>query len=666
MAERRTRFVPEYSTDDVLGLYRTRVAEGDEARLRRLATQFRTHCRLEQEVSIPGTYRAISREIRTPFMRDAWHRIASSLVAKRPVVHITPRDDRRSDYRQAANIAERWDTALIERLNKQMGMDLDYALAAQLVRDGESVLKVVHRPDAWARFPDGATTQEQDEYKRGVDLPIAWRDVDRMSVVYEGGEYGDAWVIEYGEYTRPLLRARYGYVEVDGRLVDPERSLEGRPIPEGLQASAGRCVKVEFFTPREWHVIVEGAAAPGFPRANPYAPYLPYFRAPAYDAESLLYSLLFLVPRLDEALTMKLTWSVLGAYPNPVIETLPNQGGLPSLELPLGDAGDVAGSSGEQRLVWAPGKALDLPAGKRLSFLAPPAVGKDLNDMVVLLKSLIDVAGIPSIMRGIAGSGDSGYLANQLRAAAEMSYKLATISLQRQREKALEFTHWVVANVVRQTVYVLGWSAINPRTGRPMERASQGWLGLSPEAQSKNVAAISKLGPVTCQYRPTLPTDDQARAMIALQLTNAAKPLYDRRHALETWMQEEDPDAILDAIAVETALSEEPLRGMVIQEALQEAGMVPAPAPPPSGLLGPTGAPLPSTLGAGPGAGMVPPGPSDLQPVPLANQAPPGVPGVPGLTMPLVPQPPPARGMPVERGGRAPGTYPGLPGGPRR
>jgi hypothetical protein len=266
-----------------------------------------------------------------------------------------------------------------------------------------------------------------------------------------------------------------------------------------------------------------------------------------------------------------------------------------------------------------------------------------------MFKSLIDIAGVPSVMRGMSGSGDSGYLANQMRAAAEMSYKLAAIACQRQLEKATEFTHWIISNIVQQTVYVLGWQEINPKTGKPNIKAGNAWLGLNPDSQSRNVAAINKLGPITFQYRPTLPTDAQANAMIAMQLTNANEPLFDVRHALETYMQEEDPEAIIEAIAVQQALKEEPLKSMMLENSLREAGLLPPPAPPaPPTILGPNGMPLQP--------GMVPPGPGQLQPVPLANQAPPGMGGVPGLTMPIQPAAP---------GGPA-GMYPGQPGGPNQ
>ena len=635
-------FKPELTAGDVLGLYEVRSQDGDEGRIRNIATTIRALCRLEHEVKIPNQYKATTREVRTPFMRDAWHRITSSLITKTPVIHIIPLEEKRKEYRESASIAERFDTSMIERFNKELGEDLIYSLNAQLVRDGESVLKVVHRPSAWANFPMDADIENQDLFKKRSGFPIAWRPIDRFSMVYENGEYGDEWVIEYGEYAKPYLKSRYDMYEEAGRLINPSEVLEGRPMPKGLQASAtGRSVKVEFFNSREWHVIIDGSAAPGFPKPNPYAPYLPYFRASAHEKESLLYSLLYLVPRLDELLTMKLNWSYLGAYPNPIMESVPNSQAMMGLDA-VGEGADA----GKETFRWTPGKMMDIPLGKTFKFASPPPIGKDVNDLTILIKSLIDIAGIPSIMRGMSSSGDSGYLANQQMAAASMAYRIVAISAQRQLEKALEFTHWLVSNVIKQSVYAIGWTDINPKTSKPTKKAKQTWLSLSPNGSKANVdnaADLTKLGSVEVKYRPTLPTDDQARAMIALQLTNSSRPLYDVRHALETLLQEEDPDAIIEAMFIERALEQEPLNSMITEEALKEAGILPEPPPaatPAANLVGPDGQPL------------LPPGPGGLTNVTPAGQMASGTPSVGGLNRPIIPNRP---------GGRAAGSHPGRP-----
>jgi hypothetical protein len=660
MAKKKEVFRAKYDVSDILDMYTSRTEDKDEARLRNFATEFRALCRLEHEVKIPSQYKSIARQIRTPFIRDAWQRIASALVAKQPVAHIEPKDDARQDYREAANLGERFDMAAMERWNRDLGTDIIYEATAALVRDGESVLKVVHKPSAWANFPEGKSKEEQDEWKRGVELPIAMRVVDRLSCVFDDGEYGDSWAIEYGEYGTPYLKGRYGLVGIDDKLVNPRNVLEGKPMPEGLQASVrGRTVKVEFWDPEEWHVIIDGAEAPGFPKPNIYAPHLPLIRAKAHESESLLYSLIFLVPRLDEALTMKLVWSIVGAYPNPILKTIPNANGLPALEGPLGNSDE--GSDDGHPIIWEPGKFIELPLGKELGFLSPPPIGPDLNDLASMLKGLIDIAGIPAVMRGTSGSMDSGYLAAQMRAAAEMMYRMAAVAGERQLAKAFELVHWMVQHIIRQPIYVRGWDEVNEKTGKPSKESSRMWLGLSPsdEFKGKYLANVQKMGSITFAYRPTMATDEQAKAMVALQLTNSAKPLYSRRDALERILQEEDPDSIIEEIYVEEQIDKDPyLNQLVIDAALAKAGLKP---PTPAEPAAPEGVDIGMATQIAQGGPMLPSGPSSLQPTPLGNQAPPGMAGVPGMSMPIVP---PSQGVPGAPGGRVAGSFPGAPSGP--
>jgi len=644
------RFKPDYTAEDVISLWKSRTEDGDEARIRKIAGTMRALTRMEHPVDVPAQYKAITKQVRTPYVRDSWHRITASLLHKSPIVHIEPKDDRKKEAREATSTAERWHMAAMERMSREQGEDAVYADCAALTRDGEGVLKVAHKPSAWANFPErggedaGEYLDKADQYKKSAAFPIAWRNVDRLTVCFEDGEFGDDWAIESADYARPLLRTRYGMVEHNDRLVTPKFALSGRPAPEGelTAGSNGMSRKTEFFTSSEWHVLIDGMEAPGFPKENPYLGNIPYFRGAAYDRESLLYSLLFLVPTLDSLLTMKMNWSYLGAYPNPVISSVPNaiQGGIDGL------GGETAGEP-SPALKWQPGKAIELPIGKTLAFLSPPPIGADLNDLVGIIRSLIDVAGIPSVMRGTS-SMDSGYLANQMLAAAAMSYKIASISLQRQHEKALEFIQEIIRSTIKQTVYVVGWDSINAKTGKPSMKARNAWLGLSPDTSGRNVASVTDLGPLSMKFRSQLPTDQQAQSMIALQLTQAQKPLISIRHALEEYLQEEDPDSIADEIAVEKALEAGPLAQMVQDEALREAGILP-PAQqstnPASALVNPQGQPLMSTGMQG-----------------LPGQAQAGLPSVQGINMPMSPQPP-QQGVPGATGGRPAGAYPGQPGG---
>lgn len=647
----------EPSASTVAGLYDVAVTQQAERRLRRLMTIFRALTRMEHGVTIPRQYRAIGKVTRTPFVRDAWHRVTAALTHEDPVAHIQPLDET-IQARDAANLGEKWTMAARERMTRDLGYDVVYEAPRALIRDGESVIKVVHNPDAWANFPvryvdeEGNPTESADDFNKRVDrfkkrgnsvLPFSWRVVDRMSMLFGDGEYGDTWALEYGEYPRPYLSSRYGMFETpQGKLVNPLNVLGGRPAPRGYQSSStGVSIKYEYWDAHWWAVVIDGEMAPGFPKPNPYAPRIPYFRARAdSDSESILYSLMFLVPGLDRLITMKENWAYLSAYPNPIIESVPNPAG--TLDLPTGEDDQPS------TLKWEPGRAIELPVGKRMSFLSPPPAGKDLNDMIQLVRAMIDVAGIPSILRGSSMSGDSGYLANQMYAAALSMYRRIALASSRQLEEACEFIWWLVAKRVKQDVWVLA-------TGDD-QKGSKRWLGMGSDGAKKDIVNVDDLGPLTWEFTPVLPTDLQAQVALAIQATNAPKPLVSRRWARENWVHVEDSEQMADEIMVEDEIDNNPqIKQAMVSKALQEAGLIPPPAPPPSGLVGPNGQPLPPS-----GAGGPPPGPPSAEP---PGQIAGGFPAVPGMTMAM-----PGSGGPPTNGNYGDpraiaGGYPGQPAG---
>lgn len=651
---------------EISGLYQSRLNEGDESTLRRRATRSRQLCELEHAVIIPDAYKAIAQEMRTPFTRDTWLRVTAALTRDEPVGHVEPRDRGNRDSEATADIAEKWTMATFRQMNRDLGDDVIYESTKALVRDQESVVKIVHRPDAWATFFRRKPGESPDAYQKrfasdkqqpGTAMPFAWRVVDRLSMLFGDGEYGDEWALEYGEYPLPYLERRYPGMERDDeglqqstdggsvkrtRLISPGDMLGGKPKPEGyLTTGMGSCVKIEYWDADWWCVVIDGSMAPGFPKPNPYKGKLPYFRA---KSDPVLFALSFLVPGLDALLTMKLNWAYLSAYPTPQLSRSGNNT-VPNVDA----AGDGAEDGDVPAFVWSPGRMMVPPAGYTFGFVAPPPVGQDLNEMVSVIRGLIDVAGVPSVFRGIGGADQAGYAINQLIAAANLTYKKLAESLQRQFELAGEFLWHLVREKIKSEVYVLNDSA----------KAGKTWVCLKPSGTvTATSAPVDKLGPLTVRFRPVLPTDEQARAMIAMQLVNAPKPLMSQHRAIEKYLQEEDPQQILDEIAVEQALQEEPLHSMMIQQALTEAGVNPNAQNPASQLVGPNGQPLISQT---PGGGGMPMLPGATGAVP--GQAAAGTPAIPGLNQPIAPSPGPAPAILPGQGGRPAGAFPGQPGG---
>lgn len=647
--------------EDILALYRMRLNEGDESKLRTRATRSRILCELEHTVNIPEAYRAIAKEIKTDYIRDTWLRVTAAMVRDTPVAHVEGRDET-IDCKRAANVAERFFMAAMIAMSADIGEDLLFEDAKALVRDQESVLKLVHKPDAWANFPKkqggelpGDYLKRTDSYKKGAGLPFAARVVDRLSMLFGDGEYGDDWALEYGEYPASYLKGKYTMAlepgEGSGRysqkdtngntvvmnrrqLVDPANMLGGKPASEGalVTSAPGMSVKVEYWDADYWCVVIDGTMAPGFPKVNPYAPLLPYFRA---KSDPVLFALSFLVPGFDSLLTMWLNWTYIGAYPTPQMSAPANA--APS----LGDVGAELEPMGgdNKKAVWKPGMQVEPPPGYQLSFVQPPPIGQDVQQMAQVYRQLIESAGVASVLRGAAGSDYSGYLANQLIAAATLTYKNLGTAMQSQLSAMGEFMWHVVDKRIKQEVYVL---ATEGKKGE-----ERNWLGLKPTGRMTGLCApVDMLAKMEVKLRPVLPTDEQAASMIASQLTTPVNQLISKNTARERYLQMEDPEGEADKIAVEKALDSDPtLQQLQIHEALRKAGYLP---PAQSPLLGPNGQPLPPGGGAPPQMGGPMQGP--------------GTPGIPGLTQPMTPGPP-GQGQGVGgNGGRAAGAQPGLPG----
>lgn len=636
----------------VIGLWEWKNRDPEEIGLKQFIRQIRQLDNLAQPIRIPTEYKATSKEVRTPFVRDAARRIAASLVKDPPVPSVEPRDEQKPTIR-AASIAARYLKALFAAIDKEQGTNMVYMSSLHLVRDSESVLKTVHRPDAWANFPERSQEEDGDTYTartkrwkkhRKTRQPFSMRVVDRLQMVFGDGEYGDQWAIEYGEYSLPYRGQGRGSLNTTADKITPATMIGSRPrdygglsysdalMPSGQSSGgAGTTKKWEYWDADWWVVVINGTLAPGFPKQNPYG-CVPYHRA---EADPCLYSLLFLVPELDSLMTMQNNWAYLSAWPVPQLKQIATGQMFPLDSLPTGDDGT------KPKFKFTPGKVNVPPAGYELVFVEPPGSGRDLTLMIQEVRNFIDIAGIPSIFRGVAGARQPGYAVNQLMAAANLSYRMMGQALQRQFENAAEFFIDCVESVIDDDVYILG--------GNEDGDAKQ-WLGLKPTgAVEDECAPVDMLATVEMRFRPVLPTDEQVMAMLAIQLVNSPKQILSLETALRDYLQSDDPLGEIDKIWVEQAMSDPALRQPALDAALRRAGVTPPPAPA-SSILGPDGNPLPpSGNGAGP-----------MSPYPDGRTAE-GMPTIPGLTMPPIPAPPTGN-----NGGRPAGAYPGIPGGPNR
>ena len=223
-------------------------------------------------------------------------------------------------------------------------------------------------------------------------------------------------------------------------------------------------------------------------------------RDPAKAGESMLASVEYLVPLLDRLLTMKQNAVHLYAYPTPKLT------GFAGNEAALGEDGRPP------PIEFRPGEILPLFPGEDLSLLQWSGTPPDLDELIALTRSMIDQAGVPTVLFGIAPDGNtSGYYLNQLINTARLSFNQITRHAEQALERIVQLAWRLVEHRVRETVYVYG-------------DEDAAWLGLSPRDLDGYYAVRAKLEALA-------PADEIAQGTYAANLVSAK--LASRRWAMQ-------------------------------------------------------------------------------------------------------------------------------------
>ena len=282
------------------------------------------------------------------------------------------------------------------------------------------------------------------------------------------GEDGLEACLEIAERPRHLVQRRYGLI-VDrrsGRLVPAGGDAQADPGPVGAPLVGARPTArvVEYWDDEYFAYLVDGHLVRrgrhgygAIPYVHAYGDQTPS-RDPAKAGVSMLASMEFLIPLLDQLLTMKQNALFLYAYPTPKITN------FSPIDPNLGNDGRP------RALDFQPGQILPLYAGEDLTFLQWQGTPPDLDELIAQTRAMIDQAGAPSVLFGIPPEGNtSGYLLNQLINTARVSFQ----QIARHAEQALE------------RVVQLMWRLVETRIGEPVfvfeAEDEQGWIGLGPQ-----------------------------------------------------------------------------------------------------------------------------------------------------------------------------------------
>ena len=185
-----------------------------------------------------------------------------------------------------------------------------------------------------------------------------------------------------------------------------------------------------------------------------------------------------------------------------------------------------------------------------MSFLQWTGTPPDLDELIALTRGLIDQAGVPSVLFGVApGSNTSGYFLNQLINAARVSFNQVTRHAEQALAQIVQLAWRLIERRIRETVYVYADDA-------------EGWIGLSPRDIEGYYAVSVKLEPLG-------PADEIAQGNFAASLV-AAK-LASRRWAMQEKLGIANPAEMQEEILAEQMLEEPEVRQALIRRAVEEA-----------------------------------------------------------------------------------------------
>ena len=616
----------------------------------------------EHNVEIPEGYKTSTQLVKTSIAEDVTLRVVSTLTTELPVINAPPASDKITD-KQNASTKEHWGLGALLRMQQEaqrpvLRMGIDGACTK-----GMGIWKLQDREKlAWGgmrkRRRQGESAESADDYteytknyRKSAPFPFHWTDVDALTYLPLRGTFGLQEVLEVTDRPVTPTAQQLGVKRVDiGNDWGWEKLKKGEAYPEGQSPTGEKKTCIEHTTKDYITYMLDGKIAEQVPNRFKLIPYYEFdalsssSRKPEHAHQSILGPFKHLIPVLDRLLTMKTNWAYLAAWPFMVKEPT----GIENMsDLPADDDSD--GKDYEMVMKIPTGAIL-----KGLKFMEPPRTGEDLNQMIEVLRMMIDRSGLASVMYGAGSSGSSGYMVSQLMTAAQLVYRPILSNAEMALERMLSDMWRIIDNVFKTEVYTLGLGeTIN----------SYSWISLGPRQ-------INGYYTVNVKIKPVLPLDEIAKGD-ALQRWTGRQKLISWETGLEKFGIQA-PEKEIEKVRVEGLLDDPRINDTLATDAAQEAGLIKetppvetSPAPPmlPPQMVPPIFGPNGEMIGGGMpivagGAGAPVPGMGSMSGA--APYIPPG-PSVPGVTQQVIPTPPPVAPSPTP-----PVIQTRQPGGPRR
>jgi hypothetical protein len=628
---------------------------------------------MEVEPDVPAAYD--SEIVRSPTGYQIVERMTGTLTADDPLITVPPAKEGDQAVERASNL-ERSTSALLAELARQQDADPLERFIECLLADGHGAMRILYAPQVWKGYPkrdkkggesDTDYTRRTEEWKRGRPIPIHWAWLDPLNVYPMWSEAGLEAVLETD--TRDIATLNPGtwnIMDNPPELWELTRSSSGAGSAQGGQVEFTQLWTRDTLTYAVNDVVVHHQkhryGRPPYVYAYGISPSTTERK---YRGLSILFPLRHILPQLDRMLSQKATAVRLWCWPTPIIRVGSNQALLAQMS-----NGQAQIESGIPRTIEiVPGQTVTLYEDEEISFLTWQGNGPDADEMVALMMQMVEKAGLADVMYG-QGGGESGYMVNQLIAAARMKFKPIVAHAERGMEQLIQALWDIVEYQIKQPLYL--YDTQTDSRGK----AKGQWLALKPED-------LDGYRQVRVKVNPMLPTDTYAKSSQAINEVRAG--LRSIPSAMEM-IGIEQPDEMEREILWDEFKRDPVIKNLLVAEVAKRYGIKMAQEQAPDMQMGADalaqvmgGLPpaLQQAILAGmmaqqqPGAGQVPPQGTAVPPG--IGQVGPQVMGAPGVqaippqptptTRQLMPQgtavPAPTAGRHVRPAGVATGRAPG-------
>jgi hypothetical protein len=429
----------------------------------------------EVPINLPPAYRTTATEVKLALPR-VWIRRAVGLLANRPFkVKISPPPNATDAELLATSRRERFLQAGWTQMERQQRTSLFRHIVDHAVADGQSWIKLVHKPSAWQGRPEVAALfkgkeaidelepGELKEYNRRIGLwkrsapwPFAVRIPDPTTIFPVWGEFGLDAVVE--ESTRPFRDVQ--------RWVS---KFGGAPLSSDDHDEPNTVIVTEYWdaTWQQVFVNLHGTDIEVLRRKHAYG-FVPYFFAPGWEEATSKPEEQHLSVLLPLEHTLQPLYTMITAKLNRVYLT-----GFPTWQtdgfIGAEDSGDPSPKPFELEI----GKVHPLEPGSDKGIFPienPREASNDIEEVFGVLTSIAEASQVDtSAVGGDAFSGESGFFRTLRSEMARIPFDQIGENVASALAQCLQRVLELVDRRIGDTVFV-----------KYSDKGFQEWVGLGP------------------------------------------------------------------------------------------------------------------------------------------------------------------------------------------